>query len=159
MNDTELATKIDKISETRYSAMEAADMLLEELINSGESYPDYAWSAIGMELYHCGRLDTAIKAMLLAIEEGEKLEGTERGNLIPLYADLSMMYEEEKDYQEAFKYMKKALELRKEINTNNPIFVKLMEEDVRRLEHLANFKANIELKKEFEDYMDELKKD
>ncbi len=149
MNEAKLSKILEKISAKRYKAMEDADALLEEMITSKVSYSDYAWSAVALELYLCGRVDAAIKAMLLAAIEGEKLEGEEKIHLAVIYAELSMMHEDDKDYEAAYEAMKKSYEIRKALKGENDISTRLDEESVNRLALFKQYKKDDALWQEF----------
>lgn len=156
MNDNKLSKLIDKIAKKRYSSMEDASKLFEKMVNSKDDFPDYAWSAIGLELYLCRRLDDAIKAMVKAAHEGEKLRGDERDNLAVIYEDLSMMYEEgfDHDYEAAFESARKAYIIRKEIHGEDNILTRLAKERVRKYEYFKEFKKDEQLEKDFNDWIE-----
>ncbi len=142
---------LDKISNKRYSAMDAAVALFDDLVASSPKtdVPEYIWSAIGLELYLCGRTETAINAMLLAVKEGEQLEGEDRSQLSPIYGDLAMMYEEDKNYTAAYDAMKKSYDIRKEFKGEDDIFTRMTADDLLRLAKFKEFTPNATLEKEF----------
>lgn len=156
LSNDKVSSIVKKITDKRLSAMDDACKLLMKMLSSKEDFPDYAWSAIGLELYLSRRLDDAIKAMVKAAHEGEKLRGDERDNLAVIYEDLSMMYEEgfDHDYEAAFESARKAYDIRKEIHGEDNILTRLAKERVRKYEYLKEFKKDEQLEKDFNDWVE-----
>ncbi len=148
---------LETISEKRYASLNETDALFAQMLASKDTnnLSEHVWNTIGLELYLLHRLEEAEKAYLIAAEIAELLEGEDRSILTVIYGDLSMVYEADKQYSKALEAMTKSYEVRKSIKGEGDLFTKLAAESVRRLKHLAEYKPNEELEKEFNNYMAE----
>ena len=147
---------LDKISNKRYAAMDGADEIFAEMLSTKDSsdLSHHIWRSISLELYHCGRLEDAVKAMLEAITIAGQLDEEEKSILGALYGDLSMFYESMHRYVDAYEYKEKELANRIRYHGEDNLFTRFTKEDLKRLGKFTEYSPE-----EYDKLLDELQAD
>ncbi len=98
--------KIKSVATLREESTEQIDNLFQDMLEfSGTHEVDlWDWYKIGLEFhFYSSRLEQSIKAFLKSVEIAENLKGDDRKELVLIYSDLGMVYEQMGNYSEALK--------------------------------------------------------
>ena len=136
--------------------MDGADEIFAEMLSTKDSsdLSHHIWSSMALELFLCGRLEDAVKAMLEAIKIADQLDEEEKSILGAFYGDLSMFYESMHRYVDAYKYKEKELTNRVKFHGEDNLFTKITKEDLKRLGKFTKYSTE-----EYDKLLDELQAD
>lgn len=132
--------KKDEIRKLRSKILKMLDKEYKKLLKISEKkeVPDLFWSSLGLEFYYSERYASAEQAMFKAIEALEKQPKDEHKYFGLIYGELSMIYEAQEKYTEAYEMAKKSYEVALKYHGEDEPTIQSKRNRVERLERIMN---------------------